>query len=90
MKSALAQTVRLIEYPDNLSGCYSLDFNGRQLMYLCSRIGRTQFVVVLGFYMGQREDVVTKNLVEPVHESIREEITCRLAPSCSQAHIFFL
>lgn len=90
MESALAQPVRLIEYPSDLSGCDSLEINGKQLLYLRSQTGRTQFVVVLGFYAGQKEDVVTKDLIEPVHEASRESIACRLAPECGQAHIFFL
>jgi len=90
MESALAQPVRLIEYPSDLSGCDSLEVGGKQLLYLRSQTGRTQFVVVLGFYAGQKEDVVTKDLIEPVHEASREAIACRLAPECGQAHIFFL
>ncbi|MEM2139723.1 MAG: hypothetical protein QXJ74_06735 [Nitrososphaera sp.] len=90
MESALAQPVRLIEYPSDLSGCDSLQVGDRQLLYLRSQTDSTQFVVVLGFYAGQKEDVVTKDLIEPVHESGREEIACRLAPECGQAHIFFL
>ena len=90
MESALAQPVRLIEYPSDLSGCDSLQVDGKQLLYLRSQTGGTQFVVVLGFYAGQKEDVVTKDLIEPVHESSRESIACMLAPECGQAHIFFL
>ena len=90
MESALAQPARLIEYPSDLSGCDSLAVDGKQLLYLRSQTGSTQFVVVLGFYAGQKEDVVTKDLIEPVHEARRETIACTLAPECRQAHIFFL
>lgn len=90
MESALAQPTRLIEYPSDLSGCDSLAVDGKQLLYLRSQTGSAQFVVVLGFYAGQKEDVVTKDLIEPVHEAGREAIACRLAPECGQAHIFFL
>jgi hypothetical protein len=90
MESALAQPSRLIEYPSDLSGCDSAEVDGRQLLYLRSQTGNTQFVVVLGFYAGQKEDVVTKDLIEPVHETSREGIVCILAPECGQAHVFFL
>lgn len=90
MASALAEPVRLIEYPSDLSGCDSLEVDSRQLLYLRSQIGSSQFVVVLGFYVGQKEDIVTKDLIEPVHDEGKEAIACRLAPECGQAHIFFL
>ncbi len=89
MESALAQPSRLIEYPSDLSGCDSFELDGKKLLYLRSQTGSTQFVIVLGFYAGQKEDIITKDLIEPVHGSSRETIACRLA-ECGQAHIFFL
>ncbi|HEX9678122.1 hypothetical protein [Nitrososphaera sp.] len=90
MESALAQPTRLIEYPSDLSTCNSLAVDGKQLLFLRSQPGGTQFVVVLGFYAGQKEDVVTKDLIEPVNEASREAIACRLVQDCGQAHILFL
>ena len=96
MESALASTTpRLIEYPADLSGCSSVPFRGRNLLYLCSRgAGGRPFIVVLGYYSGQKEDVVTKDLIEPVAESGRNsasEAISRGAPGdFAGAHIFFL
>jgi hypothetical protein len=90
MEPALAHPIRLIEYPSDLSGCNSLEIEGRQLLYIRSQTGGAHFVVVLGYYAGQKDDIVTKDLIEPVRESDRGSITCRLAPECGQAHIFFL
>lgn len=93
MESALAAT-RLIEYPSDLSGCSSVDMGGRQLLYLCSRGNNKSFVVVLGFFSGQKEDVVTKDLIEPVTEEskpfVGEMIASALPEEHMGAHIFFL
>jgi hypothetical protein len=96
MESALATTTRLIEYPDDLSGSNSIDFGGRQLLYLCSlgTGGNSPFVVVLGFFSGQREDFVTKDLIEPVagegRRGAEEAVARSLSSEYSHAHIFFL
>ena len=96
MESALAPTTpRLIEYPADLSGCSSLSFEGRNLLYLCSHeSGSNPFIVVLGYFSGQKEDVVTKDLIEPVAESGRrnakEAISGQVSSDYSGAHIFFL
>jgi hypothetical protein len=96
MESALAPTrPRLIEYPADLSGCSSLLFHGRNLLYLCSHEdGSSPFIVVLGYFSGQKEDVVTKDLIEPVSESGRKSasdaISHQVPAEYSGAHILFL
>jgi len=96
MESALATTTRLIEYPDDLSGCNSIDFGGRQLLYLCSLgiSGKSPFVVVLGFFSGQKEDFITKDLIEPVADDVRhmaqDVVANSLSSEYTSAHIFFL
>jgi hypothetical protein len=96
MESALAATTRLIEYPDDLSGCNSIYFGGRQLLYLCSlgMSGKSPFVVVLGFFSGQKEDFITKDLIEPVADEVKRSaqdvVSGSLSSEYSAAHIFFL
>ena len=94
MESALAASTRLIEYPSDLSGCSSVSIGERQLLYLCSRGNGRPFVVVLGFFSGQKEDVVTKDLIEPVAEeskhSMSEIVAKMLSDEHKDAHIFFL
>ncbi|MGI0004780.1 MAG: hypothetical protein ACREAO_10245 [Nitrososphaera sp.] len=95
MESTLVQPTRLIEYPNDLSGCDALEIGQKNLLYLCSKSdGGMPFVVVLGFYAGQKEDFVTKDLIEPVeesnHHSVTEVLARSLAPQYSEAHIFFL
>ena len=97
MESALAPTTapRLIEYPADLSGCNVLSYGGRQLLYLCTHeVGSTPFVVVLGFFSGQKEDIVTKDLIEPVMQENRRQIgevvQKLVSAEYSNAHIFFL
>lgn len=94
MESALAASPRLIEYPSDLSGCSSVGVGDRQLLYLCSHGNGKPFVVVLGFFSGQREDLVTKDLIEPVAEeskhSIGEIVADLLSDEHKSAHIFFL
>ncbi|MEW5839714.1 hypothetical protein [Nitrososphaera sp.] len=93
--TTLVQPPRLIEYPNDLSGCDALELGHRRLLYMCSKSdGGTAFVVVLGYYAGQKDDFVTKDLIEPVdessHYSIREVLTRSLAPEYAGAHMFFL
>lgn len=94
MESALSASARLIEYPADLSGCSSVDIGGRQLLYLCSHGNGKPFVVVLGFFSGQKEDFVTKDLIEPVAEegrqSMGEIVAKTLSDEYRDAHIFFL
>lgn len=96
MESAIATTnPRLIEYPADLSGCTSFSYEGRSLLFLCSHEAESSpFVVVLGFFSGQRQDVVTKDLIEPVAESDRrhcsEAVSMRVPKEYSGAQIFFL
>jgi len=96
MESALASTSpHLIEYPADLSGCSTLSYGGRELLYVCSHeAGSTHFVVVLGYFSGQKQDVITKDLIEPVAESDRGnvggEISKAVPAEYSSAHIFFL
>ena len=96
MESALESTApRLIEYPADLSGCSFLSYDGRELLYLCSHEnGSTRFIVILGFFSGQKQDVITKDLIEPVSEPKRPavgEAISKAAPSeYSTAQIFFL
>jgi hypothetical protein len=94
MESALAPR-RLIEYPADLSGCTSVPYEGRNLLFLCSHEpGSSPFVVVLGYFSGQKEDVVTKDLIEPVAEPARrrvgEAVSDRVPKEYSNAQIFFL
>lgn len=102
MESALAPTTttttvaaRLIEYPDDPSGCNFLSYDGRQLLYLNSQeAGSMPFVVVLGFFSGKKKDVITKDLIEPVAQECRRQISELIAKLMSEeysnAHIFFL
>ena len=96
MESSLASTApRLIEYPSDLSGCTSIQYEGRNLLFLCSREeGSNPFVVVLGYFSGQKEDIVTKDLIEPVAESSRRRISDailkQISDEFSNPHIFFL
>lgn len=102
MESASASTTtttaaaaRLIEYPDDQSGCNFLSYDGRQLLYLSSQeAGSMPFVVVLGFFSGKKKDVITKDLIEPVAQECRRQISelfAKLMPEeYSNAHIFFL
>ena len=86
---------RLIEYPSDLSGCTSMTYEGRNLLFICSHeIESSTFVVVLGYFSGQKEDVVTKDLIEPISESSRrsvgEAVVRQVSQEFSGAHIFFL
>ena len=96
MESSLASTTpRLIEYPSDLSECTSIQYEGRNLLFLCSHEnGSNPFIVVLGYFSGQKEDVVTKDLIEPVAESNRRRVSDAIGKQISQeysgAHIFFL
>ncbi len=65
------------------------------MLYLCTHeVGSTPFVVVLGFFSGQKEDIVTKDLIEPIAQENRRqigEIVQKLVSAeYSDAHIFFL
>ena len=96
MESTLASTApRLIEYPADLSGCVSLPYEGRTLLFLCSHETESSpFVVVLGFFSGQKQDVITKDLIEPVAEANRrrvsDAVSGHISNEYSGAHIFFL
>ena len=96
MESALATaTKRLIEYPDDISGCCSVAFEGKKLLYLCSHEdGMNHFVVVLGYLQGQKQDLITKDLIEPVSMESRkkaaEAVTHELTGEYSGAHLYFL
>jgi hypothetical protein len=86
---------RLIEYPSDLSGCTSMTHEGRNLLFICSHETESStFVVVLGYFSGQKEDVVTKDLIEPISESSRrsvgEAVLRQVSQEFSGAHIFFL
>ncbi|NOJ28536.1 MAG: hypothetical protein DA330_11055 [Nitrososphaera sp.] len=91
MESLLVQP-RLIEYPNDLSGCDFLQVGEKRLLYLCSHIGPRAFIVVLGFYHGQKEDFVIKDLIEPVQDKIeiKDLLSKALTPEYSNAHVFFL
>ena len=97
MESTLVSTAsRLIEYPDDLSGCNVIIFGGRRLLYLYSleTTGKTPFVVVLGFYSGQKKDIVTKDLIEPVIDEMKqrahEAVASSLPAEHAGDHILFL
>ncbi|HEY3094302.1 MAG TPA: hypothetical protein VGJ42_00940 [Nitrososphaera sp.] len=94
MESALETSTRLIEYPADLSGCDVVGIGDKQLMYICSHGNGKPFVVVLGFFSGQKEDVITKDLIEPVPEESRDQLSKIVANTLSDEHqgaqIFFL
>lgn len=94
MESTLAAATRVIEYPADLSGCSSVGVGERQLLYLPSHGNGRPFVVVLGFFSGQKEDIITKDLIEPVTEeskqSMAEIVTNTLSDEHRGAQIFFL
>lgn len=96
MESALAsRSPHLIEYPADLSGCGTIQHGGREILYLCSHeAGSTNFVVVLGYFSGQKKDIITKDLIEPVAESDRGQVgreVSKVVPAeYSNANIFFL
>ena len=95
MESALAsRSPHLIEYPADLAGCSTIPHAGRELLYLCSHeAGNARFVVVLGYFSGQKKDVITKDLIEPVAESERgqvgREVSRTVPAEYSNAHVFF-
>ena len=93
MESALSAT-RTIEYPTDLSGCSIIGVGDRQLLYLCTKGNGKPFVVVLGFFSGQKEDIITKDLIEPVAEENKRRIADIVASSLfneyQNAQIFFL
>ncbi len=66
------------------------------MLYLCSLglSGKSPFVVVLGFFSGQKEDFITKDLIEPVADGVRrsaqDAVAGSLSSEYSAAHIFFL
>ena len=94
MESALAESTRLIEYPADLSGCCIIGIGDRQLLYLCTHGTGKPLVVVLGFFSGQKEDIITKDLIEPVAEESRRRIGEIVASSLfneyQNAQILFL
>ena len=97
MESTLLSTApRLIEYPDDLSCCNAMNIEGRQLLYLCSlgMEGKTSFVVVLGFYLGQKVDIVKKDLIEPVADELKQRavkaIISSLPVEYTDTHILFI
>ncbi len=51
-------------------------------------------MVVLGFFLGQKQDVITKDLLEPVADADRrqagEAISKVIPQEYSQSHMFFL
>ena len=94
MESALETPSRMIEYPSDLSGCDVVGIGDKQLLYLRSHGTDKPFVVVLGFFSGQKEDVITKDLIEPVAEESRQQLGEIVANTLSNEHqgaqIFFL
>ena len=94
MESAIAESTRLIEYPADLSGCDVVGIGDKQLLYLRSHGNGRPFVVVLGFFSGQKEDFITKDLIEPVPEESRRQLGEIVANTLSDEHrsaqIFFL
>jgi hypothetical protein len=66
----------------------------RQLLYLCLHGNGRSFVVVLGFFSGQKQDIITKDLIEPVSEeskkSMGEIVANTLSDEHRDAHVFFL
>ena len=94
MESALAASTRLIEYPADLSGCDIVGIGDKQLLYLCSQGNGKPFVVVLGFFSGQKEDIITKDLIEPIQDESKQQLSEIIANTLSDEHqgaqIFFL
>lgn len=86
---------RLIEYPSDLSECNSLRLGDKQLLYLCSKTQHgSAFIVILGFFSCQKEDIVTKDLIEPVKKDDRNQVenAVRLSVNAfySTGSLFFL
>jgi hypothetical protein len=56
--------------------------------------GKTSFVVVLGFYSGQKEDIVKKELIEPVADELKQvavkAIVSSLPVEYADTHILFI
>jgi hypothetical protein len=86
---------RLIEYPSDLPGCSKIVLGGKQLLYVCSkRNNGASFVVILGFFSGQKEDIITKDLIEPVQENEKMDVEKAIRGSSnapfSDSRFFFL
>jgi hypothetical protein len=95
VESALAPLIRLIEYPNDLSECRSIELAGKQLLFIHSNgLSDRRFVIVLGYYVGQKEDFVTKYIIEPADEDsktrIKELLNTSLAAEYREAEVLFL
>ena len=94
MSSTFAAAPRLIEYPSDLSGCEAVCIGDKQLLFLPSKGNCKPFVVVLGFFSGQKEDLIIKDLIEPVAEEskhqLSEIVANRLSDDHQGAQILFL
>jgi hypothetical protein len=94
MASILEPPSRLIECPADLADCCTLSYDGRQLLYFVIGRERTEtFIVVLGFFSGQINDVVTKDLIAPIPDGEKSEIGTRLRsllPGVKAPRLMFL
>jgi hypothetical protein len=96
MESALAPPTRLIEYPTDISDCNIAEVMGKPLLYTClGGENGLQFVVVLGFHVGRRDDhLIPKQLVEPVDSAakgkVKEALTSILVQKYKSAKMLFL
>ena len=85
MATTLASPARLIEYPDDIAGCKKLRVNGKDLLYYLiqneSEGGSAIIMVVLGYMLGQKQDIVPKDLIETIGKENRSEIARKLLNS---------
>ena len=94
MAPILEPSLRLIECPEDLTGCKALSHNGRQLLYF--EIGQQDsmtFIIILGYFSGQVQDGITKDLIEPITESnkaIVNEHVLASFPGIKSARVMFL
>ena len=93
MASILQSPSRLIECPEDLSGCQTLVLNARRVLYFVidAEQGDT-FVVVLGYFSGQLTDVITKDLIERIEDSSKLAVRDGILESLSNknARLLFL
>ncbi|MEO9319118.1 MAG: hypothetical protein ABI361_00430 [Nitrososphaera sp.] len=70
MATALTEPRRLVEYPDDLRDCRSVRYQERDLLYYVVKTPHAEqhaaALVVLGYKIGEKTDVVIKDLIETI------------------------
>jgi len=91
MVATLAIPARLIEYPDDVSGCSRLTVGGKDLLYytIQTRPGFTSglIVLILGYESGKKQDIITKDLIEPIEKEDRQDIASKVTASLANQPI---